>query len=417
MYNSHADVTALLDSTGAIVATYYYDAFGNIVEQTGNVNNNITYAGYQYDKETGLYYLNARMYDPVTARFLQEDTYRGQANDPLSLQAEKKKIEKEADKVRMIADSQTKLNKLGYKGKNGKSLDVDGAKGTQTSYATRNYQSTIKGLAVDGDPGTNTLAALNASLANINNTKKSTSSMQAPAAPQQGVTLRDRGIAVLEYSKGFNEGLAESVTDLPNVPGRYCDTVSKAADIIWNDPGQAWDNAQTNIGNMGNAIWNFPRTYINMTPEERGEFTGGATFDLGLMYAGAKVAGKSGATAGATEGTLSTTNVSADIRKFTEYIFKDGAAPGKDVVYKNMGYSINDSEVLINIYKEQATFKYAKGEYTLGKVDSFGQRINIEVELPGIGNAAGKTSYLKSGWMIKPDGSLSLNTPFSGFTK
>jgi hypothetical protein len=28
-------------------ATYYYDAFGNILEQTGDVDNNITYAGYQ----------------------------------------------------------------------------------------------------------------------------------------------------------------------------------------------------------------------------------------------------------------------------------------------------------------------------------------------------------------------------------
>jgi hypothetical protein len=110
-------------------------------------------------------------------------------------------------------------------------------------------------------------------------------------------------------------------------------------------------------------------------------------------------------------------NAVVDSRKFTEYIFKDGAAPGKDVVYKNMGYSINDSEALTNIYKEQASLKYATGEYTLGKADSFGQRINIEIELPGIGDAAGKTSYLKSGWMIKPDGSLSLNTPFSGFTK
>ncbi|NLJ97410.1 MAG: hypothetical protein GX321_09690, partial [Clostridiales bacterium] len=31
------------------------------------------------------YYLNARMYDPKIARFLQEDTYTGQADDPLSL--------------------------------------------------------------------------------------------------------------------------------------------------------------------------------------------------------------------------------------------------------------------------------------------------------------------------------------------
>jgi len=55
MYNGHADVTALINAaTGKVDATYYYDAFGNILESTENVNNNITYAGYQYDKETGL---------------------------------------------------------------------------------------------------------------------------------------------------------------------------------------------------------------------------------------------------------------------------------------------------------------------------------------------------------------------------
>jgi len=85
VYNGHADVTALIDKTGNIAATYYYDVFGNILEETGNIDNNITYAGYQYDAETGLYYLNARMYDPKIARFLQEDTYRGDPNDPLSL--------------------------------------------------------------------------------------------------------------------------------------------------------------------------------------------------------------------------------------------------------------------------------------------------------------------------------------------
>ncbi|MCX7920801.1 MAG: S8 family serine peptidase [Clostridia bacterium] len=84
-YNGHADVTALMDSTGEIKATYYYDAFGNPLETTGTVSNPFRYAGYFYDSETGLYYLNARMYDPKTARFLQEDTYRGDPNDPLSL--------------------------------------------------------------------------------------------------------------------------------------------------------------------------------------------------------------------------------------------------------------------------------------------------------------------------------------------
>lgn len=86
LYNGHADATVLVDaSTGLVAASHYYDAFGNILEETGAVSSPILYAGYQYDEEAGLYYLNARMYDPKIARFLQEDTYRGDRNDPLSL--------------------------------------------------------------------------------------------------------------------------------------------------------------------------------------------------------------------------------------------------------------------------------------------------------------------------------------------
>ena len=50
-----------------------------------NEKNNIRYAGYFYDAETGLYYLNARFYDPETARFIQQDSYSGDIYDPLSL--------------------------------------------------------------------------------------------------------------------------------------------------------------------------------------------------------------------------------------------------------------------------------------------------------------------------------------------
>lgn len=53
--------------------------------RTFEIETPILYAGYQYDEETALYYINARMYDPVTARFLQADTYLGNLNDPLSL--------------------------------------------------------------------------------------------------------------------------------------------------------------------------------------------------------------------------------------------------------------------------------------------------------------------------------------------
>ena len=85
LYNGHGDVIGLQDGTGSVIGTYYYDAFGNILETTGNVNNEFRYSGYQYDEETGLYYLNSRMYDPETGRFDQEDTYTGDPNDPLSL--------------------------------------------------------------------------------------------------------------------------------------------------------------------------------------------------------------------------------------------------------------------------------------------------------------------------------------------
>ena len=85
LYNAHGDVTGLIDAIGNIAATYDYDAFGTIISETGTANNTVKYAGYQYDKETDLYYLNARYYDSTIARFLTEDTYRGQRNDPLSL--------------------------------------------------------------------------------------------------------------------------------------------------------------------------------------------------------------------------------------------------------------------------------------------------------------------------------------------
>ncbi len=85
MYNGHADVTALINAEGEILSSYYYDAFGNILESIGNIDNPYRYAGYQYDEETGTYYCMARMYDPYIARFLSEDTYTGDVNDPLSL--------------------------------------------------------------------------------------------------------------------------------------------------------------------------------------------------------------------------------------------------------------------------------------------------------------------------------------------
>ncbi|WP_081965762.1 RHS repeat-associated core domain-containing protein [Paenibacillus sp. FSL H7-0357] len=60
---------------------------GERIVQTEGIQNSFKYAGEIYDAEMekGLYYLRARYYDPSIGRFLNEDTYEGQIDNPLSL--------------------------------------------------------------------------------------------------------------------------------------------------------------------------------------------------------------------------------------------------------------------------------------------------------------------------------------------
>ena len=57
------------------VATYEYDAWGNIVSSSGRLAeiNPLRYRGYYYDNETGFYYLQSRYYDPANRRFINAD--------------------------------------------------------------------------------------------------------------------------------------------------------------------------------------------------------------------------------------------------------------------------------------------------------------------------------------------------------
>ena len=74
----------LLDEAHEIRKSYRYDAFGDILQETGDIPNRLTYTGQMYDGTAGQYYLRARFYNPVIGRFLQEDVYRG---DGLNLYA------------------------------------------------------------------------------------------------------------------------------------------------------------------------------------------------------------------------------------------------------------------------------------------------------------------------------------------
>jgi RHS repeat-associated protein len=93
------DVVELLDKDGEPFAAYRYDAWGNPLgagtdgavgmwwKTTASITDvNVAkaiaqrqvlrYAGYCYDSESGLYYLSARHYDPVTRQFLSKDLSR-----------------------------------------------------------------------------------------------------------------------------------------------------------------------------------------------------------------------------------------------------------------------------------------------------------------------------------------------------
>ena len=81
IYNVQGDVIALVDSTGAKVVEYYYDAWGKILSVTGTLAttlgtlNPFRYRGYVFDEETGLYYLRSRYYNPDHCRFINADGY------------------------------------------------------------------------------------------------------------------------------------------------------------------------------------------------------------------------------------------------------------------------------------------------------------------------------------------------------
>jgi RHS repeat-associated protein len=83
----HKDIqgssTSLVKEDGSADATYQYTDFGETTINGDNkVENEVCYTGGIYDQSTGLYYLNARYYNPEDGRFVTEDTYRGENDKP-----------------------------------------------------------------------------------------------------------------------------------------------------------------------------------------------------------------------------------------------------------------------------------------------------------------------------------------------
>lgn len=86
-YTYHKDIqgstTTLMKEDGSVDASYEYTDFGETTVHGDNkAGNEVCYTGGIYDSTTGLYYLNARYYNPEDGRFLTEDTYRGETKEP-----------------------------------------------------------------------------------------------------------------------------------------------------------------------------------------------------------------------------------------------------------------------------------------------------------------------------------------------
>jgi len=84
-YDGLGSTRALSDNAGALTDTYDYEAFGEVLNQTGSTENDYLFTGEQFDSGLDQYYLRARYYDQRIGRFTQMDTWMGNNSDPVTL--------------------------------------------------------------------------------------------------------------------------------------------------------------------------------------------------------------------------------------------------------------------------------------------------------------------------------------------
>ena len=85
LFDGHGDVRALNNEEGRITDKYRYNAYGELIERSGETENHYLYIGEYYDGTSNLYYLRARYMNPSTGTFISMDTYEGSIYDPDTL--------------------------------------------------------------------------------------------------------------------------------------------------------------------------------------------------------------------------------------------------------------------------------------------------------------------------------------------
>ena len=71
-----------------------------------------------------------------------------------------------------------------------------------------------------------------------------------------------------------------------------------------------------------------------------------------------------------------------------------------------------DSQYLQQEFERQSKLAYSVGDYELGLLNGYGQRINIIITL----KKKNKNEYASflTGWMVYPNGRIDLTTPYGG---
>ena len=77
-------------------------------------------------------------------------------------------------------------------------------------------------------------------------------------------------------------------------------------------------------------------------------------------------------------------SVYSDYGKFDPYLFNTTGLQthNKEKLFKEWGYTVDDARWLQAEIERQGRERYLSGQYELGKLNMFGQRINIRVTIP-----------------------------------
>jgi RHS repeat-associated protein len=92
-YDGLGDTSAWTNQSGMETQEYMYAPYGRLIDNNGPDNSsnqtdphtNLTWSGKPWDPETELNYFGARDYDSTTGTWIEQDPYRGQLMEPMTL--------------------------------------------------------------------------------------------------------------------------------------------------------------------------------------------------------------------------------------------------------------------------------------------------------------------------------------------